>query len=56
MDAAVVEDQIHTGKLLPCLLRLQVQFYYTLVTYKQSQHTLFMSDNLPVDIYTVMIV
>lgn len=37
VDTAVVEDQIHAGELLPCLLRLDIQFYHTLVTYKQLQ-------------------
>lgn len=37
VDTAVVEDQIHTGELLPCLLGLDIQFYHTLVTCEQSQ-------------------
>ena len=37
MDTAVVENQIHAGELLPCLFRLDIQFYHMLVTYKQSQ-------------------
>lgn len=40
VDAAVVEDQVHAGKLLPRLLRLQIQLYDALVTYKESQNTM----------------
>ena len=36
MDAAVVEDKVHAGKLLPRLLRLQIQLYNTSVTYEEK--------------------
>lgn len=46
MDAAVVEDQVDAGKLLPRLLWLHVQLYYTLVTYRKWQNTI-LSMHLP---------
>lgn len=36
VDTAVVEDKVHTGKRLPCLLWPQVQFNYTPVTYESE--------------------
>lgn len=37
MDAAVVKDKIHAGKLLPGLLGLQIKFHNSLVTYKTNK-------------------
>lgn len=40
VNTAIVEDQVHAGKLLSRLLWLQIQLYYTSVTYKESQNTI----------------
>ena len=37
VDTAVIEYQVHTGKLLSCLLWLQIQLNYALVTYEESK-------------------
>lgn len=38
VDAAVVEDKVHAGKLLPRLLWLEIQLYNTLVTCRVTKY------------------
>jgi len=37
MDAAVIEDEIHRGELLPGLLRFQVEFHHPLIPWERAR-------------------